>query len=142
MNPSHNAEEMIEMLRPWLRDEVRRAFDSGLAWGLPRCRTDEERTLFPLLLLALSPYSAVVAPRRMPEGGVVSFQVSVSRATPDGVLRHQWSVTSGEGDEEGNALDLSIVLSVDLARERPWEAAARVAAEIQMFLLKSGGRGG
>lgn len=132
-------EEIVDRLRPWLREDYRPAFESALAWGWPRCRTEEERVLYPLLLAALFPHSAVVAPRRMPEGGRVSFQVSVSRATPVGTERHQWSILSGdlsEAAEEGSAWDLTLHLPVDLVREEPWGAAARVVEAIQKHLVE------
>ncbi|MBW3624145.1 MAG: hypothetical protein KY468_12125 [Armatimonadetes bacterium] len=130
-------EERVEALRPWLRNSYLPAFQSAMAWGWPRCRTDDERLLYPLLLVALTPYNAVVAPRRMPEGGVVSFQVSISRADSSGVERFRWSVLSGEMDEEEDGLELSLRLPVDLVREQPWRAAARVIEEIQVYLLES-----
>ena len=145
MNREIRPEEVLNALRPWLRDDYRRAFESGLSWGWPRCRTDEERLLYPLLLAALSPYTAIVAHRRMPEGEVASLLVSLSQSTPDGVRRFRCLVSCGEGDHVGEEnteeselselSELSVRLTAQQVQEQPWQAAAQVVSAIQRHLL-------
>ena len=135
MNEEDRTEVQLNRFRAWLRDDYRRPFNSGLEWGWPRCRTEEERILYPLLLAALSPYTAVVAHRRLPEGCAASFAVHISRVTPDGVLRLHWNVLAGADtaslEEDGPTLYLD---AADI-RDEPWRAVAQLMSVIMERLL-------
>src|SRR3989442_15382991 len=74
-----DSEVWVEGLRPWLRAEHAPSFEAALEWLWPRCRTDEERSLAPALLLLLSPLNALVVPCRPAAGSCVNFQVTLSR---------------------------------------------------------------
>src|ERR1700730_1989892 len=90
-----SAEEWTETLRPWLREAYAPAFEAALDWLWPRCRTEEERSLAPALLLLLSPLNALVAPCRPVAGSCVNFQVTMSRLDGDGAERVRLTVRAG-----------------------------------------------
>ena len=88
--------EWVERLRPWLRETHAPAFEAALAWLWPRCRTEEERLLAPVLLFLLSPLNALVAPCRPIAGSCVNFQVTLSRHGANGPERVRLTVRAGE----------------------------------------------
>ena len=139
MDEVMDSDTLVERLRPWLRDDYAGWFEAGLAWGMPRCRTDEERRLFPFLLLALSPYSAVVSHRRLPEGAVAAFRVGISRPTPEGPERMHLEVVAVEEGTIVDSQEWIIRLSPARLQSVPWAEAARTAAEVQAKLCGMGG---
>jgi hypothetical protein len=127
-------EERIASIRPWLRDTHAPAFEAALEWLLPRCRTEEERILAPALLLLLSPFNALVVPCRPAPGSSVNFQVTLSRAGPDGPQRVRITLRAGsatlganaeavEADTEGCSV---LPLDSELVKSEPFLCAARV----------------
>src|SRR5258708_18140918 len=100
---SMTAEEWTETLRLWLREAHAPAFDAALEWLWPRCRTEEERSFAPALLLLLSPLNALVAPCRPIAGSCVNFQVTLSRQGAAGPERVRLMVRAGEGVQQGSA---------------------------------------
>ncbi len=125
-----------ERMRLWLRDEYRPWFDTALKWGAPRCRTEEERTLYPWLLAALAGWNAVIAFPRMAPGEIVALSVNLSRMKAGGPERRQWRVRCME---EASALvpaPNTLFLIREEALTRPWEAAARTVAALQSALME------
>lgn len=82
-------------IQPWLRPEHAPAYAAALDWLLPRCRTEEERALAPVLLLLLAPFNALVAPCRPVAGSPVNFQVTLSRGGTAGPERVRLTVRAG-----------------------------------------------
>jgi hypothetical protein len=76
-------EEVLELVRGLVREESRRALEAALEWGLPKCRTQEERLLYPALLLLLGNLNALVTHRRLETGDLADFHLTASRAGPD-----------------------------------------------------------
>jgi hypothetical protein len=92
-----NSEEWMEGLWPWVRGEHRPALESAWGWLGPRCRTEEERRLAPVLLLLLSPLNALLIPCRPVVGSCVNFQVTLSRQGVVGPERVRLVVRAGRG---------------------------------------------
>jgi hypothetical protein len=80
-------EEWGTAIEQWLRPESAPAYRAAMDWLLPRCRTEEERALAPVLLLLLAPLNALVAPCRPLDGSQVNFQVTLSREAQGGPER-------------------------------------------------------
>jgi hypothetical protein len=79
--------ELLARVRALARAESLGALDAALAWGLPKCRTEEERLLYPALLLVLGNLNALVVPRRLDPGDLADFHLTVSCPGPDGAPR-------------------------------------------------------
>ena len=92
-----DSKEWVAGLRPWLRAEHAPSFEAALEWLWPRCRTDEERSLAPALLLLLSPLNALVVPCRPAAGSCVNFQVTLSRQGVAGPERARLTVRAESG---------------------------------------------
>ena len=92
-----DSEEWVEGLRPWLRAEHAPSFEAALEWLWPRCRTAEERSLAPALLLLLSPLNALVVPCRPAAGSCVNFQATLSRQGVAGPERVRLTVRAESG---------------------------------------------
>src|SRR5262249_59265470 len=75
-----SGERVLEEARALARAEARRPLEAALEWGLPKCRTPEERLLYPALLLVLGNLNALVTPRRLEPGDLVDFHLTLSRA--------------------------------------------------------------
>src|SRR6266568_6323329 len=97
-----DSEEWVEGLRPWLRAEHAPSFEAALEWLWPRCRTAEERSLAPALLLLLSPLNALVVPCRPAAGSCVNFQVTLSRQGVAGPERVRLTVRAESGVQGGS----------------------------------------
>jgi len=97
-----DSEVWVEGLRPWLRAEHAPSFEAALEWLWPRCRTDEERSLAPALLLLLSPLNALVVPCRPAAGSCVNFQVTLSRQGVAGPERARLTVRAESGVQGGS----------------------------------------
>lgn len=76
-------ESVLADVRALARSDALPALEAALEWGLPRCRTEEERMLYPGLLLLLAGVNAVVAPRRLEPGDLADLQLTLSRPRPD-----------------------------------------------------------
>jgi hypothetical protein len=72
-------ERVLDAVRGLARPESQRALEAALAWGLPKCRTEEERLLYPALLLVLGNLNALVTPRRLEPDDLVDFHLTLSR---------------------------------------------------------------
>jgi len=113
-------------LQSWLRQEHREGIAAGLEWGLPRCRTEAERRLYPCLLLLLAPWQAVIAVARRGEDEEIALQVTLSRRVGGSVERRRLRIGDLVPPEAADAVSLEAAT----AREAPWRTAAEVVCRL------------
>jgi hypothetical protein len=112
------------------RAETHRALDAALEWGLPKCRTEEERFLYPALLLVLGNLNALVAHRRLEPGDLASFQLTLSRARDDGSPARAHLVVRVSPTAPDSLSDGEICFTADAVRERPLVCAGEALARL------------
>jgi hypothetical protein len=132
-------EELIKRLSPWLSEEYLPWFRTGLSWGLPRCRTEEEKRLYPFLLIAFSPYRSTVTPRKLAEGNRMSFQATISRNSESGPVRLQIGIVCDCDAPADSDLDETLRLPRALVLSEPWLAAQQAASTALARLFRADG---
>jgi hypothetical protein len=122
-------ESVLEEVRVLARAEARRPLEAALEWGLPKCRTPEERLLYPALLLVLGNLNALVTPRRLEPGDLVDFHLTLSRAHEDAppTRTHLILRVARDVAPEVPAED-ELWLSADAMRAQPFACAAQALA--------------
>jgi hypothetical protein len=124
-------ESVLEAVRALARAESRRALEAALEWGLPKCRTLEERLLYPALLLVLGNLNALVTPRRLEPEDRVDFHLTLSRASDDAppVRTHLILRVARDAAPVSAAAD-EFWLSGDAVRAQPLACAAQALARL------------
>jgi hypothetical protein len=112
------------------RAETHRALDAALEWGLPKCRTDEERLLYPALLLVLGNLNALVAHRRFEPGDLASFQLTVSRARDDAPPARAHLVVRVASTPPSSSAEGETWFSAAAVRDRPLVCAGEALARL------------
>jgi hypothetical protein len=124
-------ESVLAAVRALARPESHPALEAALAWGVPKCRTDEERLLYPALLLVLGNLNALVAPRRLEPDDLVDFHLTLSRAHGDAppVRTHLILRVASEAPPHAPAED-ELWLAAGAVRAQPLACAAGALARL------------
>jgi hypothetical protein len=123
-------DSVLAEVRALVRSEHRPALEAALEWGLPKCRTDEERLLYPSLLLVLGNLNALVTFRRLEPGDRVDFHVAVSHARPDGPPARTHLILQVAAAPRATPAAGELWLSADAIRAEPLACAARALARL------------
>lgn len=119
-------EQVLALARALARAESRPALEAALAWGLPKCRTEEERLLYPALLLLLGNLNALVAHRRLEPGDLADLHLTASLPGQGGAPRRTHLLLRVAGDTQPrDPADGELWLGAKDVRERPLACAAR-----------------
>jgi hypothetical protein len=124
VNPEE--ERLLSEVRSLIRADCLPALEAALAWGLPKCRTLEERMLYPALLLVLGNLNALVTTRRLEPGDLADFHLTLSRAREGAPPLRAHLVLRVAADEPPTAPAVDeLWLSADAARAQPLACAAK-----------------
>jgi hypothetical protein len=122
-------DQVLALARGLVRPEAHQALDAALAWGLPKCRTEVERLLYPALLLVLGNLNALVTPRRLEPGDLADFHLTLSRPGPDGApLRAHLLLRVSPDTPPAAPADGELWLPAADIRAQPLASAARALA--------------
>jgi hypothetical protein len=125
------SDELLTLVRGLARAESHPALEAALAWGLPKCRTEEERLLYPALLLLLGNLNALVTHRRLEPGDLADLHLTASRPGADGTpLRTHLTLRVAHETPPAASAEGELWLPAADLRARPLTCAARALAEL------------